>query len=83
VILELYKLRLTYFGLKSRTKALRSAKLTVKPAEAEGFELQSTGQQVSEKVQDDSSPAALQQKGLALRKDWDDWKSALISNALV
>lgn len=86
VILELYKLRLTYSGLKSRTKALRSAKPVVTVKEAEGFELQSTSDstavQATQPAQAVQGPSP-QEQVRSLRKDWEDWKSAVISNAYV
>lgn len=76
VLLEIYKLRNTYFSLLSRTKALRAAKAKVTPAEAEGYELQSTSEASSAKEVQVAEVVAIKQ-------DWAVWKNAVLINSFV
>ena len=77
-MLEVFKLRHTYFGLVSRTKAFRTAKPTVTPSEAEGYEIQDAAS--AEKSSADSVTAK-QIEGKKLKEDWTAWQDAVLTNA--
>jgi hypothetical protein len=78
VVLEIVKLRQRFYGLKTRTKALRNSKPAVQPKEAEGYELQS-GTPIG--AVNPAMDEAAMKRGKELMGDWADWKNAVITNS--
>ncbi|ORX38367.1 hypothetical protein BD324DRAFT_620587 [Kockovaella imperatae] len=81
VFLELFKLNQTYSALRTRTRAIRSAKPKVSAKEAEGYEIPSVeSTTVTEEkkpgVKNDNKQLDKEQ----LRKDWDTWRLSTLTN---
>ncbi|EIW68358.1 hypothetical protein TREMEDRAFT_32090 [Tremella mesenterica DSM 1558] len=75
VLLEIYRLRQTYLSLLSRTRALKSSKSSVTPAEAEGYELQDPS---TSDVPPIADSRMVEKK--AVRKGWVAWKDDVLVN---
>jgi hypothetical protein len=75
-MLDIYKLQHQYISLRSKTRALRSTKVSIPVEEAEGYEL-------NEKNQTQSGPEEKSKEVKALRSEWRVWKLASIKNAYV
>ena len=80
-MLEIYKLRNTYSSLNTRTRALRAAKPNGVTSQAEGSELQESGSSSVERSETSREVQAQEVK--MLKKDWLNWRNAVVVNSLV
>jgi hypothetical protein len=80
-LLDIYKLRHTYLGLKARRRALVAAEPTASPAEAEGYEIQ--GSASEEKLSAAPSTGSSQNERRRLKRDFVQWKDAVMINSCV
>ena len=77
-MLELYKLNQTYSALRTRTRAAQIAKPVVSPREAEGYEIPVAGSSAGGWDEKTSSSVHLDKD--LLRRDWDAWRLASLTN---
>jgi hypothetical protein len=79
-MLDIYKLQNQYTSLKIKTQALRSSTAPVKVEEAEGYELTEKSNPPSQSEVTVGSGSGLNEKVVAIKKEWRAWKLASIKN---